>query len=444
MSVDRKSLEKRISELERLLEKSKEEAKYYQKIAESSGKRRLREIYQLSELISDRKQAEEALRENEKRYNALFTGITDAVFVHHISDDGFPGSIIETNEIACRMLGYTRDELMGMKIGDINAPESTVDARSIVKEINAGRDVLFEQTLVAKDGRRVPVEVHSQAFEFKSSTSILSTVRDITERKRTQEIMIQTEKMISVGGLAAGMAHEINNPLAGILQNVQVLRTRMSGRLTIDKTVAKECGTSIEAIRAYMEKRNYFNIIDGVMESGLRASEIVVNMLSFTRKTGDQFKPHDLSELLDKAIDLASSDYDLKKKYDFKQIEIVREYDILTPKVSCDGSMIQQVFLNLLKNGAQSMTKRERKPPRFTIRIKPDGHTAHIEIEDNGLGMDETTRKRVFEPFFTTKDVGEGAGLGLSVSYFIITENHKGAMSVESKPGKGAKFIIRL
>ncbi|MCF8128159.1 MAG: PAS domain-containing protein [Deltaproteobacteria bacterium] len=112
----------------------------------------------------------------------------------------------------------------------------------------------------------------------------------------------------------------------------------------------------------------------------------------------------------------------------------------------CEGAKIQQVLLNILSNGAQAMQAAGTKSPRLIVRTRFEKgrQMALMEIEDNGPGMDETTRKRVFEPFFTTKPVGVGTGLGLSVSYFIITENHGGEMRVESRPGTGAKFIIRL
>ncbi len=116
------------------------------------------------------------------------------------------------------------------------------------------------------------------------------------------------------------------------------------------------------------------------------------------------------------------------------------------PSVSCEGPEIQQVLLIFLRNGAEAMQEGGVEKPTFTVRTRheTEGDRACIEIEDNGPGIDETTRKRIFEPFFTTKKVGVGTGLGLSVSYFIIAENHAGEMSVESDPGKGARFIIRL
>ncbi len=220
----------------------------------------------------------------------------------------------------------------------------------------------------------------------------------------------------------------------------------MLGDLSKSIGTAEECGTTMEAIGAYMDKREIFRMLDSVMDSGKRAAKIVDNMLSFSRKSDSQFGVHDLGELLDKTLELAESDYDLKKKFDFRQIEISREYDDSVPNITCEASQIQQVFLNIFKNGAQAMVKSkvEKQSHRFILRLKREGGMVRVEVEDNGPGMDETTRKRIFEPFYTTKPVGAGTGLGLSVSYFIITENHSGTMEVKSSPGMGAKFIIRL
>ena len=271
-------------------------------------------------------------------------------------------------------------------------------------------------------------------------------IDDVSDRVRMQETMVQTEKMLSVGGLAAGMAHEINNPLAGILQNIQVMRNRISGGLSKNEKIAEECGTTMEVISQYMEKRGIYKMVQMMMEAGQRAAVIVDNMLTFSRRSDSNFKFHDIAKLLDKTIDIASSDYDLKKKYDFRIIKIIREFEDDILEVNCEGSEIQQVFLNILKNGAQAMAldKNKKEKNYFIIRTMKEGAGVRIEIEDNGPGMDEATRKRIFEPFFTTKEVGVGTGLGLSVSYFIITENHGGSMFVESTLGKGSKFVITL
>jgi PAS domain S-box-containing protein len=270
-------------------------------------------------------------------------------------------------------------------------------------------------------------------------------VDDITELVRIEEMMVQSEKMLSVGGLAAGMAHEINNPLAGIMQNIQVMRNRLFADLPKNHEAAERCGTSMAALRAYMQARNMPEMMRLIMTSGKRAAKIVENMLSFSRKSEAAATSCNLAALLDATLELAQNDYDLKKRYDFRQINIIRKYDPNMPEVACEASKIQQVFLNILKNGAQAMAENpEQPPPHFILRVAMDDGRARVEIEDNGPGMEAGVRKRIFEPFFTTKPVGVGTGLGLSVSYFIVTENHGGSMAVSSSPGLGSRFVILL
>ena len=273
---------------------------------------------------------------------------------------------------------------------------------------------------------------------------------DVTARIRMEDMMVQTEKMLSVGGLAAGMAHEINNPLGGMLQSAQNILRRISPNIPANLQAARESGVTLDGVRNYLDRRGIIRFIEGIRESGERASKTVSDMLNFSRKSPSRKTFTCLAELLDRTVALAAHDYDLKKKYAKRSygrsIEIVREYTHDLPPVFCTPSEIEQVILNLLRNAAQAMTGSEpaKIPPRITLRLFREGNTACIEVMDNGPGMDERTRKRVFEPFFTTKDVGIGTGLGLSVSYFIVTSNHGGTLSVVSSPEDGARFLIRL
>ncbi|NCC25620.1 MAG: PAS domain S-box protein [Deltaproteobacteria bacterium] len=273
-------------------------------------------------------------------------------------------------------------------------------------------------------------------------------VDDVTERIRVEEMVIQAEKMLSVGGLAAGMAHEIKNPLSIILQNAQVMRSRLGRGPARNQIEAEACGTTLEAIETYMDRRGIFKMIEAVVDAGRRASRIIESMLSFSRKYGSGRTECDVRDLLDESVDLASKDYDLKKHYDFRYIEIDRDYDSDLPKAMCDPGKLQQVFLNILKNGAEAMAEKHGGGPKagskFQLRLRRERGRIRVEIEDNGPGMDETVRKRIFEPFFTTKEVGRGTGLGLSVSYFIVTEDHGGTLEVDSAPGMGTRFVIRL
>ncbi len=278
-------------------------------------------------------------------------------------------------------------------------------------------------------------------------TGAVIRIDDVTDLVRIEAMMVQSEKMLSVGGLAAGMAHEINNPLGGILQNTQVALNRLSSDLPANLRAAEESGISLEGLRKYVEKRGIPRLLDSVRESGEHAAKIVDNMLSFSRKSDSSFIPCDISLVLDRSVELAENDYDLKKKFDFRHIGISREYAEGLPQVPCEETKIRQVFLNILKNAAHAMGDShgdKDNPPRFILRTANETTHARIEIEDNGPGMEEAVRKRIFEPFFTTKAPGTGTGLGLSISYFIITENHGGTMSVTSVPGKGTKFTVRL
>ncbi|MCD4678224.1 MAG: HAMP domain-containing histidine kinase [Desulfobacula sp.] len=243
------------------------------------------------------------------------------------------------------------------------------------------------------------------------------------------------------------MYHEINNPLAGILQNASVLKNRLTKDLPANQKAAKNCNISMDGLRNYIEKRDLVNIIDSINDAGKRAAGIVRNMLSFARMEKSNFSECRLDKLLDSTIELASADYNLKKKYDFKLIRIKRQYQKNLPMVMCAQTKIQQVFFNILQNGAQAMALEgtcDGKPPVLILTVEKKDSQVLVSIRDNGPGMDEKTRKRVFDPFFTTKPVGTGTGLGMSVSFFIITENHKGTLSVRSAPLQGTEFIITL
>ncbi|MGC9311588.1 MAG: ATP-binding protein, partial [Sediminispirochaetaceae bacterium] len=276
-------------------------------------------------------------------------------------------------------------------------------------------------------------------------------IDDVTDKTRLEEMMIQSEKMVSVGGLAAGMAHEINNPLAGIIQNTVVVKNRLTTDIEANRKAADRAGTSLEAVHGFVAERNIDEMLHNVIESGKRASRIVQNMLSFARKSSFQKSEVDLRELLDRTVELARSDYNLKKEYDFRNIRIEKEYQPGVPPVTCEITKVQQVLLNIMRNGAEAMCDREFREnqgrdfkPQLTLRVFGVEDRVQIEIEDNGPGIPADERSHIFEPFYTTKEVGKGTGLGLSVSYFIIKEDHGGTMEVESEEGRGSCFTISL
>ncbi|SLM28819.1 Two-component sensory histidine kinase (Drug sensor/ATP binding) [Desulfamplus magnetovallimortis] len=272
-------------------------------------------------------------------------------------------------------------------------------------------------------------------------------VDNVTARVRMEERMVQAEKMQSIGSLAAGMAHEINNPLAGIIQNAQLIKNRIQEDLPRNRSAAKECGMTMEQLIEYGKKRHLFTFIESIMNASRRAADIVENMLSFSRKSDPHFTESRLSEILERTVEISKKDYDLKNRFNFSTIEFIRIYDSNTPQVKCNVGKIEQVFFNILKNGAQAMMNNSsigKKNSCFVLKERAEKENVIIEIQDNGHGMDESIRKRIFEPFFTTKSVGTGTGLGLYICYFIINDEHNGSITVTSQPGKGTTFRISL
>ncbi|WP_300633190.1 ATP-binding protein [Pseudomonas sp.] len=275
---------------------------------------------------------------------------------------------------------------------------------------------------------------------------VVIRIDDITQRLSLEEMMVQSEKMLSVGGLAAGMAHEINNPLGAILHNVQNIRRRLSPDLPKNLEHAEQAGIELDLVNRYLQGREVPQLLDGIQQAGARAAKIVTHMLSFSRRSNRQMAPCDLPALIDQAVEIAGNDFDLAIGFDFKGQAITRQFDPQLGPVPGTANELEQVLLNLLKNAAQAIHLREddSEPGRIILRTRLNPPWAEIQVEDNGIGMSENVRKRTFEPFFTTKEIGQGTGLGLSVSYFIITNNHKGQMEVHSTLGQGTCFTLRL
>ncbi len=367
------------------------------------------------------------------------------------------GNVTQWNSEARRATGISPEEAMGRPLVDA-FPRLTTERERVQQAMQNRRMLSNSKQAYQTKGETRYEDITIYPLVGSDLDGAVIRIDDVTDKVNMEEMMIQNEKMLSVGGLAAGMAHEINNPLAGMMQVANVLKIRLTDdKIRANREAADAQGISMKMIQKFMEARNILKMLDQIRESGVRVSKIVTNMLSFSRKSDAVDGTHNLPKLLEQTVDLAGSDYDLKKKFDFRQIEILREYDENLPDVPCEVGKIQQVFLNILRNGAEAMQEEwensgdespdiTRKKPKFIFRIKnePTLGMVRFEIEDNGPGIDEETRKRVFEPFFTTKPTGSGTGLGLSVSYFIITENHSGTMSVESVPGQGTKFIIHL
>ena len=390
--------------------------------------------------ITERKKVEEELRQL-RNYLANIIDSMPSVLV----GVDMEGRVTQWNKQAEKVTGRPSGQVLAKSLNDVF--NQLADQFDTIKTAIRERRVINSPKIARKTGQETRFEdITIFPLVTNGVEGAVIRVDDVTERVRLEEMMIQSEKMLSVGGLAAGMAHEINNPLAGILQSTAVLSNRLIGDLPANHEAAEASGTTMKAIRNYLEIRKLPGMIENIRASGSRATTIVKNMLSFARKSDKVVSIQNLATLLDQTLELVQTDYDMKKQYDFKQIKLVREYDDEAVQVPCEASKIQQVYMNILKNGAEAMADVSDlpAPPAFVLRVRNDGDWVRVEIEDNGPGMDENTRRRIFEPFFTTKPVGKGTGLGLSVSYFIITEDHNGEMRVHPSESGGTRFVIRL
>ncbi len=195
----------------------------------------------------------------------------------------------------------------------------------------------------------------------------------------------------------------------------------------------------------YLDQRGILKFLDHISDAGERASHIVANMLQFSRRSSRTPSRCDLAELIRQTLEIAHHDLTVKQGFDLEGIALKLELDPELPPVPCIANEIEQVLLNLVKNSVQAIMAREQPQQGLVlIRLRRVGESAEISIEDNGIGMSRALCKRIFEPFFTTKEVGHGTGLGLSVSYFIISHTHRGSLTVSSTEGVGTTFTIHL
>ena len=275
-------------------------------------------------------------------------------------------------------------------------------------------------------------------------SAVIISARDVSENKNIQELLIQNEKMVSLGNLAAGMAHEINNPLGIILLGVQNILRRLSSILPENQRVSQEMGIDLNALKEYLEKRKIIHYLTGMKNAGEKAAEIVRNMLGFVRSNNGSKTPVQIIDVIEHSLELLKLEFNLEGKYDFNQLLIIKEYEENLPLVPCTQIEMEQVFLNLFKNAAQALHEKNGASMEIKISAKTVQEMLEVSIADNGPGMDPLLQKKMFEPFFTTKQVGEGTGLGLSITYFIVTERHQGTIRINSDPGHGSTFTVCL
>ena len=237
---------------------------------------------------------------------------------------------------------------------------------------------------------------------------------DITEKRNLEANLIQSEKLAAVGQLAAGIAHEINNPLAAIIANAQILL----------QETPKENVDGIESLKL-------------IETAGIRASQVVRNLLSISRKEMLDFEPIDINTSVKNALTLIQ--HELIKR----PIRVIPELAANLPPILAQQDHLQGVWINLMMNAVDAISSTDRSDGLLIVKTWSSDTEIHVSISDNGSGIEPEKVKKVFEPFYTTKSTGRGTGLGLSVCMRVIKE-HQGNISVESQPGQGTRFLISL
>jgi PAS domain S-box-containing protein len=359
--------------------------------------------------VARRKHAEEKLRQSEEKYRTLFEATADGILIADMETRQFQYA----NPAMCRMLGYTEEELRTMDVAAIHPKE---DLQRVVAEFEAQargyKTLATDIPCLRKDGTIVYADINTVSIIVDGRKCNSGFFRDITMRRQAEQKALVNAKLASVGELVAGVAHEVNNPLTGIIGYAQLLAERQDVPQNVKEDLQK------------------------IYEESQRTVRIVQNLLRFAR----QYKPEkslvNINELLERTLELEA--YKLRTS----NIGLSTKLAANPPLILADYNQIQQVILNIVTNAEQSIADIRRKG-KITLTTVVIADYVRISISDNGPGISPANMIKIFDPFFTTKSESGGSGLGLSVCHGIITE-HGGNIYAESTLGKGTTFIIEL
>jgi len=367
--------------------------------------------------VTERVQAEQSLQRSEAKFRTLIERSPTSTFVHS------SGSISYANPAMVVMLGYeSAEQLTNKRVLELVHPDDReLVARRMSQTERDGRTPPTELRVLRRDGSAVVIEAESMLLEFDGKPAHLVLGRDISERRAMFARMALADRMLSVGTLAAGVAHEINNPLAYVLSNLEILANELS-----DDRDARLDRAQIAAVLA------------DAREGATRVSTIVRDLRALSKQDGDQVGPVDVLAVLASSIKMAHSEVR-------HRAPVVESYVRPLPYVRANATRLGQVFLNLLINAAQAIVEGHADTNEIRVRAwaTDDGRQVCVEVADTGAGMSPAVQQRIFDPFFTTKPLDVGTGLGLSISHQII-KAIGGEISVASTPGRGSTFRVTL
>jgi PAS domain S-box-containing protein len=405
---------------------------------------------QLQREMAERERVEQALRSSERLYRQLTEGTRDAIVV---ADQR--GVISLFNPAARRIFGYREDEAIGQPL-TLLMPEEYQEThdQAVQRYVATRQGRLVGQTLELrgrrKEGEVFPLEISLSAIDLPEGVVLLGAIRDVTDRQRMQTRISQAEKMASLGLLSAGIAHEINNPLAYVLNNLAVLerdfaalgeilvaydQARADLLLACPDRVARLDQLAEEIDLPYL-RENLGRLLSSTRQGARRVSDIVQNLRGFTRIDQAAVDRVDLHEAIASSIEM------VRGRLERQNITLEQHWGEL-PEVSCTPAQINQVVLNLLVNALQAIESTGRDQGHIVLTTRAEGDAVILEVADDGIGIPEAVLPRIFDPFYTTKPVGQGTGLGLSISHGIIRD-HGGRLEVESRAGLGTSFRVIL
>jgi len=365
--------------------------------------------------ITARRRAQEQLQLAEDNYRTIFDNSSVAITVTNENEN-----IVSWNKFAEVLLGMDKCDLYMKPVSFLypDAEWRTIRSHNIRQK---GMQHHLETRMIRKNQEIIDVDLSLSVLKGPDGkvTGSIGIIADISERKRAQEEKERMEEQLqlagrlaTVGQLAAGVAHELNNPLSAVQAFAQLLADRDD----LDETVKSDVETIYKEIQ--------------------RAIKITSNLLSFARRHKPEKSLIPINGVLERSLEFHA--YLMR----INNVEVVKEFDPDLPRTMADFHQMQQVFVNIINNAEQAMTEAHGKG-KLIVKAQSLGETIRVAFTDDGPGISEENLKRVFDPFFTTKDAGNGTGLGLSICFSIL-QDHGGNLYVESKPGEGATFIVEI
>ncbi len=403
--------------------------------------------------ITKRKRDEESLRQSEEKLSKIFNTTPDAIFLSTIPK----GIILEANDPALKMFGYSQEEFIGHTTAELGAYVNLEDRSNIYRKISEQGLVRNEVAqLIRRSGEIFWASISGNTINLTGKHYGLFILRDITQQKLLENRLYQSQKLESIGQLAAGIAHEINTPTQFVGDNIRFLQNGFMDILKLHQiyhdllVIDKQNKFNLNLVKQIEDELKNIDFdylcteiplaIQQSLDGTHRIAEIVHAMKAFSHPGGEKTAV-DINKSLQDTITVARNEW----KY-VATVETHLSEDL--PPVICYPDELNQVFLNILVNAAHAIAdvvgKDGNKQGKIMVSTTQDGEWVEVRIKDSGTGIPEKIRSKIFDPFFTTKEVGKGTGQGLAISYDVVVNKHKGALTFETEMDKGTEFIIRL